>query len=111
MSATCLTACPPPQAVSVLPAELWLKACILPLRASGPLPCWQVTALLPALFLTIVPCCLQLEVKFPILGDEDREISTKYGMLDPNNKDSKDLPLTIRQGLHQHCCSLHRAAC
>ena len=30
-------------------------------------------------------------------------------MLDPNNKDSKDLPLTIRQGLQQHRCSLHFA--
>eukprot|EP00891_Asterochloris_glomerata_P003453 jgi/Astpho2/3453/Aster-07051 len=58
----------------------------------------------------VAHCENKLEVKFPILGDEDREISTKYGMLDPNNKDSKDLPLTIRQGLHQHCCSLHRAA-
>ncbi|KAL3132699.1 hypothetical protein ABBQ32_009209 [Trebouxia sp. C0010 RCD-2024] len=37
-----------------------------------------------------------VEIKFPIIGDADRSIAVKYGMLDPTNKDKDDLPLTIR---------------
>jgi 1-Cys peroxiredoxin 6 len=32
----------------------------------------------------------------PVVLTESREVSVKYGMLDPNNKDGDDLPLTIR---------------
>merc|ERR1712151_563839 len=37
-----------------------------------------------------------VEVKFPIIGDADRKISTAYGMIDPGTSDDQDLPLTIR---------------
>ena len=35
-------------------------------------------------------------LKFPIIGDADRSISTAYGMIDPGTSDDQDLPLTIR---------------
>ena len=31
-------------------------------------------------------CENEIEVKFPIIGDADRSISTAYGMIDPGNK-------------------------
>jgi alkyl hydroperoxide reductase subunit AhpC len=34
------------------------------------------------------------KVYFPIVADSDREIATKYGMID--NKDVKGLPMTVR---------------
>eukprot|EP00873_Tetraselmis_striata_P046007 jgi/Tetstr1/466271/TSEL_000951.t1 len=44
----------------------------------------------------VAHCENKVEIKFPIIADESREVSVKYGMLDPNNKDGDDLPLTIR---------------
>ena len=41
-------------------------------------------------------CENEIEIKFPIIGDPDRSISKAYGMIDPGNSDSQDLPLTIR---------------
>ncbi|EEC46031.1 predicted protein, partial [Phaeodactylum tricornutum CCAP 1055/1] len=37
-----------------------------------------------------------IAVKFPIIADESRDISTAYGMIDPWTSDRQDLPLTIR---------------
>lgn len=37
-----------------------------------------------------------IEVKFPIISDVDRGISTAYGMIDPWSSDKQALPLTIR---------------
>ena len=37
-----------------------------------------------------------ISVDFPIIGDENRDISTAYGMIDPWTSDKQDLPLTIR---------------
>jgi alkyl hydroperoxide reductase subunit AhpC len=39
------------------------------------------------------------ELDFPIIGDEDRNVSTLYGMLDNQDKtnvDKKGLPFTVR---------------
>jgi len=44
----------------------------------------------------VAHCENKVEVKFPIIGDPDRKISTLYGMIDPGNSDEQDLPLTIR---------------
>jgi len=44
----------------------------------------------------VAHCENEVEIKFPIIGDQDRSISTAYGMIDPGNSDSQDLPLTIR---------------
>jgi alkyl hydroperoxide reductase subunit AhpC len=41
-------------------------------------------------------CDNNIEVKFPIIGDADRKVSTAFGMLDPGTSDEQDLPLTIR---------------
>ncbi len=41
-------------------------------------------------------CENKIEIKFPIIGDPDRSISMKYGMIDPGNSDEQALPLTIR---------------
>ena len=38
----------------------------------------------------------QIEIKFPIIGDSDRTISTAYGMIDPGTSGDQSLPLTIR---------------
>ena len=38
----------------------------------------------------------QITIEFPIIADPTREISVKYGMLDPNIKDKEGLPLTCR---------------
>eukprot|EP00249_Psilotum_nudum_P006670 c19969_g1_i1 orf=318-983(-) len=36
------------------------------------------------------------KVQFPILADPDREVAVKFGMLDPDEKDSSGVPLTAR---------------
>ena len=33
---------------------------------------------------------------YPIIADEDRSIATTYGMMDPDEKDAKGMPLTCR---------------
>jgi len=44
----------------------------------------------------VAHCENKIEVKFPIIGDQDRTISKLYGMIDPGNSDAQSLPLTIR---------------
>jgi 1-Cys peroxiredoxin 6 len=44
----------------------------------------------------VAHCENKIEVKFPIIGDASREISTKYGMIDAGTSDEQSLPLTIR---------------
>lgn len=44
----------------------------------------------------VAHCENNVEVKFPIIGDADRKISTIFGMLDPGTSKDQDLPLTIR---------------
>jgi hypothetical protein len=44
----------------------------------------------------VAHCENKIEIKFPIIGDPDRSISMKYGMIDPGNSDEQALPLTIR---------------
>jgi len=44
----------------------------------------------------VAHCENEIEIKFPIIGDSDRSISTKYGMIDPGTSDEQSLPLTIR---------------
>ena len=47
----------------------------------------------------VAHCENKIDIKFPIIGDADRSISTKYGMLDMNAKakvGAQELPLTIR---------------
>ena len=44
----------------------------------------------------VAHCDNKIEVKFPIIGDADRSISTAYGMIDPGTSDEQSLPLTIR---------------
>lgn len=44
----------------------------------------------------VAHCENDIEVKFPIIGDSDRSISTAYGMIDPGTSGDQDLPLTIR---------------
>ena len=39
---------------------------------------------------------MQVTIDFPIIADPTREISVKYGMLDPGNVDLEGLPLTCR---------------
>jgi alkyl hydroperoxide reductase subunit AhpC len=41
----------------------------------------------------VAHCENEIEVKFPIIGDADRSISTAFGMLDAGNSDDQDLPL------------------
>lgn len=41
-------------------------------------------------------CESKIEIKFPIIGDQDRSISIAYGMIDPGSFDKHKLPLTIR---------------
>jgi 1-Cys peroxiredoxin 6 len=38
----------------------------------------------------------KIEIKFPIIVDSDRGISTAFGMIDPWSSDRQSLPLTIR---------------
>ena len=33
---------------------------------------------------------------YPIIADDKRELAVQFGMLDPDEKDSKGLPLTCR---------------
>lgn len=44
----------------------------------------------------VAHCENEIDIKFPIIGDSDRSISTAYGMIDPGTSDDQDLPLTIR---------------
>ena len=44
----------------------------------------------------VAHCENNIEIKFPIIGDQDRKISTAYGMIDPGTSGSQTLPLTIR---------------
>merc|ERR1712046_123513 len=44
----------------------------------------------------VAHCENKIEVKFPIIGDADRSISTTFGMIDPGTSDKQSLPLTIR---------------
>ena len=37
----------------------------------------------------VAHCENKIEIKFPIIGDQDRSISTKYGMIDPGTSDAK----------------------
>jgi len=36
------------------------------------------------------------KLPFPIIADESRELATKFGMLDPDEKDNKGMPLSCR---------------
>lgn len=44
----------------------------------------------------VAHCENKVEIKFPIIGDADRSIAVKYGMLDPSNLGDTGLPLTCR---------------
>ena len=44
----------------------------------------------------VAHCENKIEIKFPIIGDSDRSISTAYGMIDPGTSGEQTLPLTIR---------------
>lgn len=44
----------------------------------------------------VAHCENEIEVKFPIIGDADRSISTAYGMIDAGTSGDQSLPLTIR---------------
>lgn len=44
----------------------------------------------------VAHCENKIEIKFPVIGDADRKISTLYGMIDPGTSDAQSLPLTIR---------------
>lgn len=44
----------------------------------------------------VAHCENKIEIKFPIIGDADRKISTAYGMIDSGTSDKQSLPLTIR---------------
>jgi len=44
----------------------------------------------------VAHCENKIEIKFPIIGDADRSISTAYGMIDPATSGEQSLPLTIR---------------
>jgi len=44
----------------------------------------------------VAHCENKIEIKFPIIGDQDRKISKMYGMIDSGNSDAQSLPLTIR---------------
>ena len=37
-------------------------------------------------WIVVAHCENEIEVKFPIIGDAGRSISTAYGMIDPGNK-------------------------
>ena len=44
----------------------------------------------------VAHCENQIEIKFPIIADADRSISTVFGMLDSGTSNEQALPLTIR---------------
>mmetsp|Transcript_21963 Transcript_21963/g.26906 ORF Transcript_21963/g.26906 Transcript_21963/m.26906 type:complete len:296 (-) Transcript_21963:263-1150(-) len=44
----------------------------------------------------VAHCENEIDIKFPIIGDADRNISTAYGMIDAGTSDEQSLPLTIR---------------
>ena len=54
----------------------------------------------------VAHCENDIEVKFPIIGDADRSISTAYGMIDPGTSGDQDLPLTIRAVRGRHLLNL-----
>ena len=41
-------------------------------------------------------CSLSEKFPFPIIADEKRQLAVKFGMLDPEEKDSKGMVLTCR---------------
>jgi len=64
----------------------------------------------------VAHCEDKIEVKFPIIGDEDRKISKMYGMIDEATSDAQELPLTIRAVFiinpeHKLMCTLNYPAC
>lgn len=44
----------------------------------------------------VAHCENKVDIKFPIIGDSDRKISTLYGMIDAGSSSEQSLPLTIR---------------
>ena len=44
----------------------------------------------------VAHCENKIKIEFPIIGDADRKISMKYGMIDPGTSKDQGLPLTIR---------------
>ena len=44
------------------------------------------------------------DLPFPIIADEKRELATKLGMLDPDEKDSKGMPLSCRAVSYTYHC-------
>jgi 1-Cys peroxiredoxin 6 len=44
----------------------------------------------------VAHCENKIKIEFPIIGDADRAISLKYGMIDPGTSKDQGLPLTIR---------------
>lgn len=38
----------------------------------------------------------KVQIKFPIIGDENRTLATQLKMLDPEEKDNASLPVTVR---------------
>lgn len=44
----------------------------------------------------VAHCENKVEIKFPIIGDADRKISSAYGMIDQGTSKDQELPLTIR---------------
>eukprot|EP00747_Dinoflagellata_sp_TGD_P101184 gnl/TRDRNA2_/TRDRNA2_168269_c0_seq1.p2 gnl/TRDRNA2_/TRDRNA2_168269_c0~~gnl/TRDRNA2_/TRDRNA2_168269_c0_seq1.p2 ORF type:complete len:282 (-),score=72.42 gnl/TRDRNA2_/TRDRNA2_168269_c0_seq1:111-956(-) len=67
----------------------------------------------------VAHCENKIEIKFPIIGDSDRKVSTAYGMLDKGKADHdgvKALPLTIRAVFimnpeNKLMCTLNYPAC
>jgi len=60
------------------------------------LSCDPVTSHTKWLEDVVAHCENKITIDFPIIADPTREISVKYGMLDPNIKDKEGLPLTCR---------------
>jgi 1-Cys peroxiredoxin 6 len=44
----------------------------------------------------VAHCENNVEIKFPIIADADRSISTAFGMINAGTSDGQDLPLTLR---------------
>jgi len=64
----------------------------------------------------VAHCENKIEVKFPIIGDQDRKISKMYGMIDEGTSDAQSLPLTIRAVFiinpeNKLMCTLNYPAC
>lgn len=60
------------------------------------LSCDPVTSHTKWLDDVVAHCENKIKIEFPIIADPTREISVKYGMLDPSIKDKEGLPLTCR---------------